>query len=229
MGSALWFSDLFCQIIMVSRESDIQAYYDAVSIEREDYITSLWWGESDLHKRKTGKQIYDTFRYPGKKLLRFHRYDMHRLLKNAPEKYIDKLDNHPVVQVLQYFVDNAEDRMHLLRSSDQWGWLHSQSDDQDLLEHENQVYRELSTSHKKEYFEKLLATIQTRKTQYYESSHATKAVVFNENMYVALANIATLSDDEKNTILDSLLLQLPNQSRDYMPDSKNIEQLLLVT
>lgn len=46
---------------------------------------------------------------------------MHRLLKNAPEKYIDKLDAHPVVQVLQYFFDNAEDRMQLLRSSGQWG------------------------------------------------------------------------------------------------------------
>lgn len=207
---------------MVSRESYIQAYYDAVSIEREDYILSLWWGQSDLHKRKTGKQIYDTFTYPGKKLLRFHHYDMHRLLKNAPEKYIDKLDAHPVVQVLQYFFDNAEDRMQLLRSSGQWGWLHSQSDDKDLLEHENQVYRELSTSHKKEYFEKLLATIQTRKTQYYAAAHKDNVVVFNENIYTALEKLDSASDDQKNVVLDSLLLALPNQSWDYMPDLEYI-------
>lgn len=196
-------------------------YYNKIKEDKEAYIQSLGTWTRELEQLQTGRAIYDTMSYPGDKPLAFHLDDMRHKLKHSPERSVDTLSDNAVVKVLKYFVENAEDRMQHLRESKERTWL------SDADEHEEQVYRELSTNHKTEYLRKLLLTIQSRKTQYYESSYANKAVVFNENMYVAFENIAALPDDEKNTILDNLLLQLPNQSRDYLPDIENIEQLLL--
>lgn len=193
-----------------------EEYYSKVKQNRENFIMSLWNWSRELEKFNDGKKIYDTLSYPGEKPLVFHLQDMRDLLKSTPERSVDKLDSHNVVQVIQYFSNNCEERMYALRESGQREAL-TGSD-----EHENQVYWELSTSHKKQYFERLLATIQTRKTHYYEAAHTDNVVICNENIYTALEKLASVSDDEKNAVLDSLLLALPNQAWDYMPDVEDI-------
>lgn len=213
----------------MDRKSLIQAHYDAISVSREDYIMSLWTSHHDLERWNEWLAIYNNLKFPWEKPHAFHLYDNHKLLQQTPERTLAVLDNNPVKNTLEYFIEHTEDCMRKLKEEDnQWSFnrdhlnnitdeehLNNATYEADSLDQEN---REYATAHKRDFFEKLLSFLQTRKAQDYYW----RPLWFSEDSYIKLEKVSWSNDSKKRDILRSILLLLPNQSRDFFHKSDDI-------
>ncbi|MBP7884725.1 hypothetical protein KAZ93_00830 [Patescibacteria group bacterium] len=110
-------------------------------------------------------------------------------MKSIPEKSSQVLVNTSVFNTINYFIDHTEECTTEIRESEE---IEESPLPEDLRlgAYGTQIVWELSISYKKQYFEALLESLSTRKSQKYEDKDID--ICFSEALYLILDRINSL-------------------------------------